>query len=570
MIPAVRHFLLVALVIAAAVSPAFARSPDILGFVPAETPYVLVSTEPLPDKLADRIEPAIDNMLSAYQRLLRHMLAGALVEMSDDPDSAEKAARLRGLVNEIIGLMSIEGIRGAGIARDARFALYGNGLLPVLRLQLDDPKAFAATIGRIEAEAGSKMPIATVAGETYRYLDGEKARVILAILDDYLVVTLVPAAFDETELAVALGVEPPRRSIAKSRELRSLAKQYDFTRHFLGFVDVQRVAGSFLGDPTGLNAALFVAAGYDGSAVSDVCRAEFAQLAAVAPRLVIGYTELNSRYLESKLVIEVREDIAAGLQTLPATVPGLGRDPGGLLSIGFSLNPLALRNFYEARLDAMEAEPFECEALAELQAGTAKGRQALAQPIPPVVYGFRGILANITDIEMDLASEQPPTSIDASVLLAIENAQELVTMAAMMDPQVAALNLLPDGKPVALDLPQVSAIAEQAFAALAEGALSLSLGDGAEQDAARMLTADPASPAPFFAMSMDSARYYDMVGKAMMQAGNDEEGTQMSLAMREALRDVVLSSGSLYERMSFDVHFTQRGIEIGGRMTLGN
>ncbi|MCO4810564.1 MAG: hypothetical protein KC572_03115 [Gammaproteobacteria bacterium] len=57
---------------------------------------------------------------------------------------------------------------------------------------------------------------------------------------------------------------------------------------------------------------------------------------------------------------------------------------------------------------------------------------------------------------MDVATETPPSSVDASVLLAMENAEALATMAAMMSSEIAALNLLPDGKAKALDLPQLS------------------------------------------------------------------------------------------------------------------
>jgi hypothetical protein len=184
------------------------------------------------------------------------------------------------------------------------------------------------------------------------------------------------------------------------------------------------------------------------------------------------------------MVVELREDIAKGMTVLTSVVPGLGLDLGGLFSFGFSIDLMAARSFYEARLDALEADPYKCPYFADINASTVTGREALAKPLPPVVYSFRGMLANVTNIEgMDFATEKPPESIDASVLLAIENAQDLVTMAAMMSPEVAALNLVADGKARALDLPQLAAIAEQAFAALSADGLSVALGDGAAGEA---------------------------------------------------------------------------------------
>jgi len=271
------------------------------------------------------------------------------------------------------------------------------------------------------------------------------------------------------------------------------------------------------------------------------------------------------------MVVELRDDIAAGLATLPAAVPGLGPDLGGLFSFGMSLDPMALRSFYESRLDAMEAEPFVCELLAELQAGTEKGRAALAQPIPPVAYSFRGFLANVTNIEgMDIATETPPSSIDASILVAVENAEALVAMATIFSPEIAALNLLPDGKARLLQLPQLAEIADQAFAALSSGGLAVSLGEGGDTNAEAMLAADVADEKPFMSVAFDAKRYYEFIGQAAMEGDDSEEGEEVPMALRAAIRDAMVSSGEMYERMAFNVHFTDRGVEVNTRLTLAD
>jgi hypothetical protein len=143
-------------------------------------------------------------------------------------------------------------------------------------------------------------------------------------------------------------------------------------------------------------------------------------------------------------------------------------------------------------------------------------------------------------------------------------------MAAMFDPQLAALNLLPDGKPVKLELTQLASIADEAFAALSSNALSVSVGKGAESNSASMLVADSAEPTPFMSMNMDSARYYSMMGEAMAQESSDDEEDKMPKAINEAMREIMILSGSMYERMSVDILFTERGIEIGGRMKLSD
>lgn len=559
----------VCLLLMSANADAAPKGKDLLEYIPADTPYVMAFTKSLPDEVMDKFEPSIDKTLSAYKRIVQYKLSEHLVELSAKEGGAEEAEQVQALMDELLGLMSVKGLRDAGMDRDALMAIYGDGLLPVFRIALSNRAKFDAAIARLEGKATEKLPTATLQGQAYRYVDFDDMRFIIATLKNDAVMTLVPAALGEERLAQTLGLTKPRKSLAKSKDLRNISKEYGYTDHFVSFIDVERIAASFIGDPSGRNTEFLKIIEHDPASYSEQCKSEFASLAGIAPRIVMGYTEVSSKYLNSGMVVELRDDIAAGLATLPAAVPGLGPDLGGLLAFGFSLDPLALRSFYEGRLDAMESEPFECEALADLQASTVKGREALAQPLPPVVYSFRGFLADITNIEgMDVATETPPESIDATLLFAIENAQDLVTMAAMMSPEVAALNLVPDGKAKSLALPQLAEIAEQAFAALSANALSVSVGAGAEAEAESMLNADVAESSPFISVSFDAKRYYEFIGETTMAEDASDEGEPVPLAMRTALRDAMVSSGDVYERMAVNVHLTKRGIEFDSRMTL--
>jgi len=554
------------------VADAKARKPkELLQYIPADTPYVMAFTKPLPDELMDKFEPSIDKMLAAYQRMMRYRMSEHLIELSAQEDGAERAERLQAFMDEMLEFMSVKGLRDAGIDRDSLFAMYGDGILPVFRIALTDIEKFEAAIERLESRANEKFMVGELDGRSYRYRNFDELTLVISTFGKDAVITMVPAGVDDERLAQTLGINKPRNSLARSKDLANISKQYGFTDHFVSFIDVERVAGTFTGDPSGRNTDLLNMLDLSADDTTPECRAEIDELASVAPRIVMGYTNVDSDFLDTGMVVELREDIASGLATFPTAVPGLGMDLGGLFSFGFSINLLAARTFYEARLDALEADPFECEHFAEVNASAAKGREALAQPLPPVVYSFRGLLANITGIEgMDLGTKQPPESIDASILVAVENAQDLVTMAAMMSPEVAALNLLPDGKAKALDLPQLAAIAEQAFAALSQNGLSIAMGEAAADKAESMLNGDVSESRPFVSFNMDAKEYYEFVGNAMMEADDDEEGEPMPEAMRTAMRDAMVSSGELYERMAINVHLTERGIEMNSRMTLAD
>jgi hypothetical protein len=426
---------------------------------------------------------------------------------------------------------------------------------------------FEAAIVRFEEQAGSQMTVAELAGQSYRYFDAEELRIVIAVVEDQAVFALVPAGFDDAQTGRALGLTLPDSSIAESTVLQDIISKYDYTNHVVGFVDVAAIAERFVGQPTGLDVDLMALLEHDDTELSDVCKAEIREVAGVAPRMVIGYTGISAKRFDSNIVFELRDDIATGLQALPAVVPGLGGDRGGLMSFGMSLDFKAARSFMEARLDAMEADPFECEHFAELQGGVEQARESLNQPLPPMVYDFKGFLTVIDEIEgLDIATQTPPTSIDGSFLLAMDNAQGLIAMGAMFSPELAALNLQPGGDPVALDLPQLQAMDISAFAALTDSAVAVSVGDESESEVQGMLDAEGSTPPPFMSFSIDAARYYSFMGEAIA-VGDDSEDAPTP-EMKAALNELMQSVADLYDRMSGDILFTENGIEMHMTETL--
>ena len=546
---------------------AFSADSTLLKYVPADTPYVVASLEPLPDDVMDEIEPMLDQVLVSYRAVLQEVVAAKRAEMTEEEQNSEEAQRAKALVEELSTLLSVQGMRDAGIARDSLMAFYGNGLLPVMRLGLSDGALFESAIARFEERAGTEMAVAEAAGQSYRYFDAEELRVIIAVVDDQAVFALVPAGFDDAQTGRALGLTLPDSSIAESTVLQDIISKYDYTNHVVGFVDVAAIAERFVGQPTGLDVDLMALFEHDNTDLSDVCKAEIREVAGVAPRMVIGYTGISAKRFDSSLVFELRDDIAAGLQALPTVVPGLGGDHGGLMSFGMSLDFKAARSFMEARIDAMEADPFECEHFSDVQGGVAQARESLNQPLPPMVYDFKGFLAIIDEIEgLDIATQTPPTSVDGSFLLAMDNAQGLLAMGAMFSPELAALNLQPGGDPVPLDLPQLQAMDISAFAALTDGALAVSMGEESESEVQGMLVAEGSTPPPFMSFSIDAARYYSFMGDAIAagEVGEDAPTPEM----KAALNDMMKSVADLYDRMSGDILFTENGIEMHMTETL--
>lgn len=539
----------------------------ILRFIPADTPYVFAVTEPLPDEAHEKLSPHIETIVQSYSGMLIAAINQQPDEDSESQLDEETRKRISSLIEQVAGMVTPEGIPGAGIDRESTGAVYGVGLLPVLRITLSDGALFESLVARMENEAGEQMSVAELGGRSYRYAGDDEGRVVLAVIEDQLVLSIVPSNLPESSLKAVLGIDLPERNIAESGDLAALAGKYGFRSYGLGLVDVQRIASTFLDDQSGVNGELLALGEYDSSSLSDVCKAEIRSMAGIVPRIVAGYTDVSAKHIKSSTTIELRSDIAAGVQTMTAPVPGLGQAHNGLMSFGMSLNMLAAREFYSARLDAMEADPYDCELFADLQAGVARGRELLNQPVPPIVYGFRGFLAVIKDIKgMDVAKQQPPTDVDMRVLVATDNAPGLLAMGAMFSPQVASMNLKPDSKPVKLDLPPVAAMVEAAYVAMSEDALALSFGAGGESQLEAMLTAAPAEPSPFMSLDMDAGRYYGFIGDAMSLTDAAEQPPELIKAQAEVMQ----TFSRMFSRIYFDVLFTERGVEMPSTMQLAD
>ena len=537
----------------------------LLGYVPADTPYVFGILEPLPDDFMDKVEPKLDRLLAAYSEMLRVGISEA--PRADDGVSGE-SEKARAVANEFRSFMSLQSLREAGVTRDSTAVFYGNGLLPVLRLRLSDVSLFEAAIAGIEEKTGERLPVAQVDDTSYRYIEDEGVRVIIAITGEHLVLTVAPDSLDDVALARLLGLTAPDRNIAQSGKLRAMADEYGFLHEYVGLVDTVRLADTFIDQPEGLDALLLDVMGYDAGKLGDVCKAEFKSLAELAPRVVSGYEEVSADAIRAVTVVELRDDVAAAFTQFAAPVPGLGSVNDSLFSLGMSLNVQGIRGFFDTHVAALEKDPWECEHLEEVQDGLFAARErALAQPVPPILYDLNGFLAVIDDMQgFDFSPGQPPEEIDASFLLAVDNAQGLLAVGQAMIPELAATTIEPDGEAHRIDLGAGGAGIDSAWLALTDSAVAVSVSEDGETILPAMLRAEPGTPPPFASMGLDGTRYYTLLGEAMRE--NDDE--ELSEDMRDALADVIEVAADFYERLQIDVTFTERGIEIDTDMSLAD
>lgn len=550
-------------------SAALTAADGILKYIPADSPYVIATPGEFPEDVSDKLEPQLDAILVAYHQMLRAMAENAYAQAKAEGGDVEVIETMLPVINELESLMSVDGLREAGIDRESDFAFYGMGLLPVTRITLTDGRLFEAALDRLEASAGSNMKTAEIDGTRYRFAGNDEGRLIIAVIDNDLVITLVPTGLSEAQMKNVVGLTIPANNIGAAGTLGKIADTYGFDDYMVGYIDVERLAATFLDEQSGINAELLALSDYQAPALSDICKAEIRSIAGVMPRIVTGYSDISTEKLVSQAVFELRSDLAQGVASLTAPVPGLGASHGGLFSIGMSMDLMAMRSFYESRLDALEADPYRCELLADLQQGVASGRAALNQPVPPVVYGLRGFLAVVDGFEgMNLAANMPPTSIDMQFLLATENAEALLAMGAMFSPEIASLGLQSGGEPVRLDLPPIAATGQVVYAALADEGIAISVGEGMQDGLDTLLKSPAGESSTFLAIDMDAERYYAFINEAI--AADPAGDADADPAVKAAVQDVMTAVQKMFSRSSFVVRFTEKGIEMESEATLAD
>jgi hypothetical protein len=131
-----------------------------------------------------------------------------------EPASTPEQRFAHGFLRALRGKLSSAGMKELfGIGPDARAAIYGAGVVPVLRLELVDDKALPATVERLAKDAGLTLPTATRADRRYWRFEEEGVVILLAVVDKQLVVSGGPTAL--LEAALPNVAEHPRHRQAQ-------------------------------------------------------------------------------------------------------------------------------------------------------------------------------------------------------------------------------------------------------------------------------------------------------------------------------------------------------------------
>jgi hypothetical protein len=513
-----------------------------LAYAPADTPYAWANLEPQPQAMID---------WSSHQM---HAVMPVVIDMYDGLLKQQKALGeretkiLAAVLDELRGHDTLDKLRELGYKPDARTAIYGVGLVPVLRMELGDTAAFKAMIARVEAKVGEKIPTGKTGAQEYWQFGNEDVQFVIAVQGSYLVATLWPAAANDTVKQLLLGVTRPGKNLLDAGTLQAIAKKYNYSPYGEGYLDFAVLAQRLSSAPTGVDLEIAKALKLPTDVAKDspVCVDEAKAIVQKFPRIVAGAETYAPPQLRVAMQFETEPALAQALMAALAAAPGTGAPAEGLFDVSLATPLLKLKEFWLKQADAVAAKPFACPEFASINEMFAKSKQQLGVTIPPPFSDLTGVRVTLDKLEPRKDSKVPDAA--SRMLIGTNNPLAAVGMAQMAVPQLKDLKITTDGKPVALPAGLLPASAQlpPVWLAMTDKAIALSAGQGSEAMLGAYFAAPPSATPVFLRVHFSGAlygllgKYADVMQTAMPAAQKDQFGAQTKLF---ALYEKMIRSG---------------------------
>lgn len=551
---------------AAAPKPAL---PGFLKFVPADTPYVFANLEPAPKAVFDKLMAKIEPMMSEMNGLLDAELA-RLAAAGDTAEPSDKVARA--ILEEFKGRLNQKGLEELGFSAQTRMVVYGIGVLPAIRLEVKNPDAIRAAVARVEQKSGQKLTVVKTGDVEHWLIDKGDGFFAAGLQGNELVLGIGPAKAKDLYLPVLFGATKPAATLENGGALQKIIDDYKFTPHGAGFIDFKLLADLFVDQATGLNAQIAAALKDAGEApVPAECKAEIPALAANFPRAIFGYEEMNDTDMVADFVLEAKPEIGKELAGLAVSVPGLSANPGGnpVFAFGVGVDVEKTLTLAKAKAAAIQAAPYKCGMLSGLNEAATDAGVGLNQPLPPFVAMIKGVNVVVRDAKMAGGmAANPMAALDdakAYVTIASPSPAELLGVAkVMLPPNLASLQVQPDGKPVALPTEGLPPFLKVPTVTMTSNALALTTGEGMQTEVAEMLSKPAAGPAPLFMVAYHLGKVMAAVNEKMAgliatMPPDQKAKFEADMARNKAIAEVIGLVG-------FSLHASERGITFQPRV----
>lgn len=473
-------------------------APPLLAHVPADTPYLVAVLDPVSPALRKTLMQTFGRQLGDAMKKVRDIRPA-------DVSKAEPWQRvLIALADQLRGNDPEALPEQLGIDLRGRFVLYGLSVWPVARMEVADPAKLRTVIDRSLAAASVQPKQLTFAGHPYWIAGDAKVGLLAAIVDRELVVALLPTLTLPAALPLLLGDRTPDRNLSNEPTVSDLLARHRFQGTLVAYLDshhlVDIVAGA---QPTPFDLALRATTG----PISSVCHGDLDRLAALLPRIVLGYRRFDASGMEASAIFELPPVAVSGLRKLAAVVPEVSeRAPEHpMFSLGAAIDPVAFVAWTRGITGELRAHPFACPWFTEINDAGAKLAHELDAPLPKALRGMHG-----GSLVIDDAAMRPP-SFTGHVLLAGDRVADLVTSLAGAVPAIAGIPLARDGAPIALPVKQLHLPMSSAHLALTTDRLVITAGEDSAQRIAGPLSAPLPERSPLAVMTFNVPRFQQVM-----------------------------------------------------------
>ena len=454
-------------------------APGFFSDIPADTPYVFAAIDPMNAALRDRIYGSLgDNFAKSLAT------ADKLIKAEDEPWKRAMSA----VIESLRGTDLKKWTETLGFGKSPRFAIYGLGLLPVLRWELADAGKLRAVVTKAIAAAGSGVDSATFRGVQYWKIPGPTNTWVFAVLDHEVVVAAAPNARVDAELPLILALDHPAHSLADTTDVPDALKKYGFNRYVYAEIELGRVADELAAMPS---------AGMTDAA----CKTDLGRLAAYTPRIVSGYRHLDADGFAFGVVLETSPGIADALGRVRTQLPQLPRAHAPLFEASAGVDLDAAVDAVRTAVHQLRNQPFHCAPLAMMSEGLDLVAQKLDEPLPPELQGLRGV-----DFVIDDFSITPPGGSGAVLAIGSKVGAAVSKMFGMV-PGLGGVAVPSDGAPVELPIGMLGIKdLDEAAVAVHDGVAALAIGAHSKDRVTKALSAPPDPHTPLMGFTWDVAK----------------------------------------------------------------
>ena len=216
------------------------QSPQAVSYVPADTIFFVGGNEPFP--LKDNLQSVKQfmNVGQAYQGFIDQIKS----DIGDAEDIPAGAEMLLTLWSDMSELMQNDALLSTySLPDEIDSALYAIGIIPVMRMEVNDAAVFDARIESIAKKADIEFTHETMGtASVYRFLIEEKdskgnfLNLIIATNQGSAIITFETQVDTKKTLDLALGLSLPEVSLADSGQLDKVIANNNFLPSMVGYL----------------------------------------------------------------------------------------------------------------------------------------------------------------------------------------------------------------------------------------------------------------------------------------------------------------------------------------------